>query len=160
MRHEELGTGRDEYREIEIAAVWPHVYEAAVAAAPAERLDRPALPEPAVPDMPAAVGRLLIATYAALVCVLFAFMARSPLATFSILIAAGFVVIYFAVPRIFLAIERDPSRRPSFDQFVDSGIDTLTGRTGGKDALLQMLIVPALLTLGLGAMGIIGLVYI
>lgn len=153
MRHELLDTERTDAGEIEIAEVWPQVYEAAAAALPS-------LPTPAVPDLPVAVGRLLVGSYVALIGTLFAFMARSPLALFSILIAAGFVAIYFAVPRIFLAVEPDTSRRPSFDRFMDKGIDTLTGRTGGKDALLQMLIVPGLLTLGLGAMGIIGLIYI
>jgi hypothetical protein len=37
---------------------------------------------------------------------------------------------------------------------------TLTGRSSGRDALVQMLIVPVLLTLGLAAMGIIGRIYI
>jgi hypothetical protein len=153
MRHEMLDTQRTDAREIEIAEVWPQVYQAAAAAAPA-------LPTPAVPDMPAAVGRLLVGSYALLVATLLAFMARSPLALFSILLAAGFVAIFFAVPRIFFAVEADKSRRPSFDRFMDKGLETLTGRTGGKDALLQMLIVPAFLTLGLGAMGIIGFIYI
>jgi hypothetical protein len=160
MRHEQLVIDAEEACEIHIAAVWPHVFEATIAAVRPARDEAPAFPMPAVPDVPAAVGRLVVGSYVALVGVLFAFMARSPLAVFSILIAAGFVAIYFAVPRIFLAVEADRSRRPSFDRFMDEGIDTLTGRTGGKDALLQMLIVPVLLTFGFGAMGIIGFIFI
>jgi hypothetical protein len=41
-----------------------------------------------------------------------------------------------------------------------TGLQTLTGRSRGGDALLQMLIVPVLLTLGLAAIGIVGKVYI
>jgi hypothetical protein len=40
------------------------------------------------------------------------------------------------------------------------GLDTFTGHSSGKDALVQMLIVPILLTLGLLAMGIAGAIYI
>ena len=43
---------------------------------------------------------------------------------------------------------------------MHKGLDTLTGHSTGKDALVQMLIVPVLLTLGLLAMGIAGAVYL
>lgn len=152
MRHEKI--------ELPVAAVWPQdlqaIGETRVEAAGAA----PILPTPAAPDVPAAVGKMLVGSYALLVGILFAFMARSPIATFSILIAAGFVAIYFAVPWLFLKVEADKSRRPSFDGFMDRGMDTLTGRTAGKDALVQMLIVPVFLSFGLAAMGAIGFICI
>jgi hypothetical protein len=150
-----------------VAAVWPSFEEALLNRQPVER-DRlaqdeasPAFsPAPAAPDVPAAVGRLIVAPYVALLGVFFAFFAGSPLAFFSIAVCAVFVAIYFAVPRIFLAVEADPARRPSLSQFMRGGIQTLTGRTGGRDALIQMMIVPVLVTFGLMTIGIIGRIFI
>jgi len=39
-------------------------------------------------------------------------------------------------------------------------MDTLTGHSSGRDALIQMMVVPVLLTLGLLAMGIAGKIYL
>ena len=149
-----------------VAGVWPSFEEALLSRRSLER--KPAAlestltlpPASAVPDVPAAVGRLVVAPYVALLGVFFALFAGSPLAFFSIVICAVFVAMYFAVPRIFLAVEADPARRPSLSQFMHGGIQTLTGRTGGKDALIQMLIVPVLVTLGLMTMGVIGKIFI
>ena len=71
-----------------------------------------------------------------------------------IAIAAFFVAVFFTVPTIFFGIEPGDARRVSFDRFLSQGIDTLTGHNSGKAALVQMLIVPVLLTVGVIAMGI------
>jgi hypothetical protein len=145
-----------------VAAVWPTAAIEAkttpAAEVPAE--EAPFAMTPAMADVATGVGNLVVGTYAALIVVFFALFANSPLAFFAITVCGFFVAMFFAVPRIFLGVEGSPVRRPSFDRFMRTGIDTLTGRTGGRDALLQMLIVPALLTLGLAAMGIIGKIYI
>ncbi|MGA9583473.1 MAG: hypothetical protein WBR13_16045 [Allosphingosinicella sp.] len=149
-----------------VAAVWPS-FEALLNRQPLEEA-RPALdetapafsPAAAAPDVPAAVGRLVVAPYVALLGVFFTLFAGSPLAFFSITVCAVFVVMYFAVPAIFFAVEADPARRPSLSQFMHGGLQTLTGRTSGKDALIQMLIVPVLVTFGLTTMGIIGRIFI
>jgi hypothetical protein len=155
MRHQDL---RSDTRNV--AAVWPDVRSALAASAPA---DEPAMlprPERAMPDLPVGAARLVASAYAGLVGVLFAFFAGSPLATFSLVICAFFVAMFFAVARTFLAVEADPSVKPSLDRFMRGGIDTLTGRCGGRDALVQMLIVPVLLMLGLSAMGVAGMIYL
>jgi hypothetical protein len=149
-----------------VAAVWPSFEQALLArrtpgqAATAAEAAAPFSAESAAPDVPAAVGRLVVAPYVALLAVFFALFAGSPLAFFSISICAVFVAMYFAVPRIFFAVEADPARRPTLSQFMDRGLQTLTGRTGGRDALIQMLIVPVLVTLGLATMGIIGRIFL
>ena len=43
---------------------------------------------------------------------------------------------------------------------MEKGVNTLTGHSSGREALLQMLIVPVLLTLGLLVMGIVGKIYL
>lgn len=150
-----------------VAAVWPSFEEALLARQTPARddavLDEPApafSPAAAAPDVPAAVGRLIVAPYVALLAVFFTLFAGSPLAFFSIAVCAVFVAMYFAVPRIFFAVEADPARRPSLSQLMHGGLQTLTGRTGGKDALIQMLIVPVLVTFGLMTIGIIGKIFI
>lgn len=151
-----------------VAAVWPSFQEALLHRQPLEiereplKLVEPApvLPATAAPDVPAAVGGLIVGSYVALLAVFFALFAGSPLAFFSITICAVFVAVFFAVPRIFFAVEADPARRPTFSHFWYNGIETLTGRTSGKDALIQMLIVPVFLGFGLLTMGIIGKIFI
>lgn len=150
-----------------VAAVWPSFEEALLNRQPLDEarlvLDEaePAFsPAAAAPDVPAAVGRLVVAPYVALIGVFFSLFAGSPLAFFSIVVCAIFVSMYFAVPAIFLAVEADPSRRPSLSQFMHGGIQTLTGRTSGKDALVQMMSVPVLVTFGLMTIGIIGRIFI
>ena len=152
-----------------VAAVWPSFQEALlnrqalpVENRPVEEISQaPApLPAAAAPDVPAAVGGLIVASYAALIGVFFAFFAASPLALFAITICAFFVAIYFAVPRIFFAVEADPARRPTLAQFWYEGMQTLTGRSSGRDAMIQMMIVPVFLTFGLLAMGIVARIYL
>lgn len=173
MRYQPLQTNAAQSKS-SIAAVWPTVEEVllrrqppalqreTVAVAPAESLAPAAAPSPetAAPDIPAAVGGLIAASYAALLAVFFALFAGSPLALFSITICAVFVAVFFAVPRIFFAVEADSARRPSLSRFWHDGLQTLTGRCSGRDALIQMLIVPVFLGLGLLTIGIIGKVYI
>lgn len=148
-----------------VAALWPSFEDVLLHRQPPEPLvlDQPepiVSPAAAAPDVPAAVGGLIVASYVALLAVFFAFFAGSPLALFSITICALFVAMFFSVPRVFFAVEADPSRRPSFSHFWHGGIQTLTGRTSGRDALTQMLIVPVFLAFGLLTMGIIGKIYI
>ncbi len=151
------------------AAAWPSGFEGLVVTHPgAARHVEPAeaeapavaTPAPAVPDVPAAVGGLVAGTYAAMVAIFFALFSGSAEAVFSLVVVAGFVAIFFAVPRIFLAVEADPSRRPTMNAFMHEGMETLTGRTTGRDALVQMLIVPVLLAFALIAMGIAGMIYL
>jgi hypothetical protein len=145
-----------------VAAVWPTAAldkMAPPATAATAKTDTFA-GTPAMAGVAIGVCRLIVGSYAALILVFFALFANSPAAMFAIAICAFFVGMFFAVPRIFLVVEAAPQRRPSFDRFMRTGLATLTGRTGGRDALLQMLIVPVLLTLGLAAMGVIGKIYI
>jgi hypothetical protein len=163
MRHKHLM--QDSAREVPVAAVWPNLAAELAPPAPANDDAHAAEVEPSVrstaaPDVPASVGRLIVASYLCLLGTFFALMAGSPLAFFSLVICAGFMAIYFAVPRIFLAVEADPARRPTFQQFLAKGLQTFTGHSGGSDAIVQMLIVPVLLTFGIGAMGIVGKVFI
>lgn len=110
-------------------------------------------PAAAVPDMPVAAGVMMIIAYAALMGA-FVVTIQGARADFAIVIAAFYLMMFFGIPAVFLGTEGDRTRRPDFVQFLDRGIDTATGRISGGEALVQMLIVPALLALGVLAMGI------
>jgi pimeloyl-ACP methyl ester carboxylesterase len=159
MRHERISTTNV------AAAAWPAGIERLVLTAPtpsetpsAEQVF--ARPETAVPDIAPGVGRLIVGAYAGLLTVLFAFFTGSALALFAVTIAAGFAIAFFTVPILFLRVEADRSRRPSLDGFLYQGMQTLTGHCSGRDALVQMLVVPVLLTFGLAAMGIAGAIFL
>lgn len=109
----------------------------------------------AAPDVPAAVGGMIAAAYAALIAALFIATAGSLSSIFAIVIAGLFVVIFFTVPRIFFAVEPMTERRPDLGKFLNRGMDTFTGHATGRAALVQMLVVPVLLTAAILAMGLI-----
>lgn len=161
MRHEDIASARI------AAAAWPTTMDGLVLAGPPDEKELraslavdPAMPSPAAPDVAAGVGGLIVAAYAALVLVFFALFTGSLSALFAVTVSGGFVAIFFSVPRLFFAVESDRSRRPSLDTFISRGLGTLTGHVGGRDALIQMLIVPVLLFFGLLAMGIAGKIYL
>ena len=156
MYREQL-VAKQGYDSMDVAAVWPTSASVAPFLVPEmepihQRLDFRTTP--AAPDVPAAVGGLIAASYAGLIAALAVATIGSAESIFVIVIAALFVVAFFTVPRIFFAVERDSGVRASFDDFLNKGMDTLTGHNSGKAALAQMLIVPIMLTLGVLAMGI------
>ena len=145
------------YDAIDIAAVWPT--SAQLAPLPVWELERiTERPEyratPAAPDVPAAVGGIIAASYAGLIAALAVATVGSAESIFVIVIAALFVIAFFTVPRIFFAVERDSGARTSLDDFLNNGINTFTGHNSGKAALVQMLVVPVMLTFAVLAMGI------
>lgn len=159
MRHERISQAKI------AAAAWPTTLEGLMLAEPeaVQAVAQPELqtgPTPAAPDIAPGVGGLIVAAYVSLVLVLFTFFTGSLGAMFAVVIAAGFVAIFFTIPRIFFSVEPGAGRRPSLPEFMEKGIDTFTGHSGGRAAILQMLIVPVLLTLGLLAMGIVGKIYL
>ena len=156
MYREQL-VAKQGYDPMDVAAVWPT--SASVAPFPVpemepihQRLDFRATP--AAPDVPAAVGGLIAASYAGLIAALAAATIGSAESIFVIVIVALFVIAFFTVPRIFFAVERDSGARASFDEFLHNGMNTFTGHNSGKAALVQMLVVPIMLTLAVLAMGI------
>ena len=148
---------RQSYDSMDVAAVWPT--SASVAPFPVPELELISQRQflratPAAPDVPAAVGGLIAASYAGLIVALAVATVGSAESIFVIVIVALFAVAFFTVPRIFFAVERDSGVRASFDDFLTNGINTFTGHNSGKAALVQMLVVPVMLSLGVLAMGI------
>lgn len=156
MRHEVL-KDRDSFDTVDVAAVWPA--SAQVAPLPIPEIERasdrePVYGEPAAPDVPVAVGGLIAAAYGSLIAAFAVATVASRESIFMIVVAAFFLFMFFSVPRLFFKYEADHDARPSLSRFMSEGMQTFTGRSSGGAALVQMLIVPVFLTLGVVAMGI------
>ena len=119
---------------------------------------RPGQPEAAVPDVPHAVGLMLVGIYVAIVGLFALTLANAGQAPFMIAIDGAFLAAFFAVPSIMLKLERDRARRPSMSRFLSQGMQTYTGHVSGAGALVQMFIVPVLLAFAVLAIGIIAAV--
>ena len=154
MRHQQIAD-KASYEKVDIAAVWP----AGAQVAPLPVPDVEAAVEPfraaaAAPDVPAGVGVLIAGSYAALVGAFAVATMGSKESWFQLAIVVTFLVAFFTVPRLFLAIEPKETRRPSLERFMAEGMETLTGHSSGRAALVQMLVVPVLLTFAALAMGV------
>jgi ABC-type amino acid transport system permease subunit len=156
MRHDWL-QHRDRFDIVDVAAVWPRAD--GIVQAPLEQIEAgvPQSPAPAVPDMPVAIGKLIVGVYAGIIGAFALTMAKGGEASFMIAISGLYVAIFLGVPRLFLAVEGDRSRRPSWSEFLSRGMETHTGHMSGAAALVQILIVPALLLTAISAMGLTSL---
>jgi hypothetical protein len=152
MRHERVHI-RESFDVVDAAAIWPHA-GAPISLAIGELDQRPT---PAVPDMPVAVGRAIVCLYSALIIIFFLTMGFGGEARFMIAISGLYLAMFLGVPSVFLRVEADPSRRPSMAGFMARGIQTHTGPMSGRSALAQIFVVPALLTLGILAIGLAAL---
>jgi hypothetical protein len=146
MRHEQI-SAKSSYTRVDVAAVWPAAAQAVQPTAAFEAT-------PAAPDVPASVGMMIAGSYVLLVGTFALGMIASAYSIYMISVAFVCLAAYFTVPYFFFRQERGSVRRPSLDRFLRQGMDTFTGHCTGSAALVQMMIVPVLLTLGAAGMGI------
>lgn len=151
MRHEG-SEAFERFDEASLAAIWPSIPEVAPPLLPPiEAVQRAT---PAAPDVPAAVGKMLVAAYAAIIGAFLLTMAGSKEATFMIVISGLYIVVYCSVPWLMMRTEGQGDGRPTLQEFMTQGMVTWTGPTSGRDALVQMLLVPVMLCLCVLAMGV------
>jgi hypothetical protein len=150
MRHDQI-VATDSYRTMRFPP------EAIAAIAPTTSDERPGLfrSAPAVPDVPVGVGRLIVASYVAMVVAFAIGLGGDRDVNFALIIVSLFVVVYFTLPRILLGVAPETGVRPSLKRFMSEGMMTCTGWTGGKAALVQILIVPVCLTIAAIAMMVV-----
>lgn len=134
---------------------FPRLVETTADEASELALSLPFRPASAAPDVPAAVGILLFACYLALIGALAVATAGTGESKFALVIAALFVVAFFTVPRLILAQEPIDGARITMDRFLSRGIETFTGHCSGRAALVQIFVVPVLLTIGVLSIAII-----
>jgi hypothetical protein len=146
---------RDSFDVLDAAEIWPR--STFMPSAPLAEIESGLRAAPAVPDIPFAVGRAIVTVYAAMIVAFAALMGGSAEALFMIAISGFYVAIFLAVPRLFLGVENDRSARPNMARFMRQGMDTSTGRMSGASALVQMFVVPVLLTLTVFVIGVAAL---
>ena len=112
-----------------------------------------AAPKPASGPRPRDVhaGGLALALgfYAAMVALMWLTFARTGEGTFVLIVVTLVFAAFAVVPLIILRLaRRDAAAEPvSFREYLARGMDTLTGPMSGRAALVQIIVVPALLTL-------------
>lgn len=111
--------------------------------------------EAAVPDVPAAVGVMMVGVYVLIVALFALTIASAGAGPFMIGVDLVFLAAFFTVPMLILKQERDPKWRPGMSRFLSQGMQTYTGHVTGGGALVQMFIVPVLLAFGVLCIGII-----
>ncbi len=112
------------------------------------------LPTPAAPDFPAALGWSIIGLYAAIMLDFTLFFTGSASAAFMVGVSIAYVVVYLSVPVAFMRIERTDQPRISLGRFLKEGVDTWTGHLSGREAIAQVLLIPAVLTIAIFLIGI------
>lgn len=134
------------------ADIWP-VFDAPPSASAFPASPRAAIfGEAAAPDIPASVGRMILAAYAMMMAALLLFFTGSVEALMMVVISAIYTAIYLAVPTTFLIAEGRSGGRPMAD-FLAHGLDTATGHIEGREALLQILLIPAAIIVAILVLG-------
>ena len=112
--------------------------------------------EAAAPDVPAAVGMMILGVYALILAAFVALFARDTEAGLMVAIGAVYFMIYLAVPATFFRTE---GRSGDIDlrRFLKDGLHTWTGHVGGLEAIVQILLIPVALAIAITAIGIISI---
>jgi hypothetical protein len=153
MRHEELEK-HGSFDLVDVASVWPN--GADTGHVPLSEIQASIPPRTtAAPDVPVAAGGLMAGTYGALLAAFPLLITHDRSSAFAIVIGAFYLLMFFAVPAMFFGIENDTTRRPELSTFLERGMQTATGHISGKGALVQMLVVPVLLTFAVVAIGLL-----
>ena len=111
--------------------------------------------EAAAPDVPAALGWLIVGVFGLILLAYGLFFATTADVTFNLGVCGVYLAVYLGVPAVLLRMERPTKRIDLFD-FLACGLDTWTGHVGGATALVQILFLP--FAIALAATGV-GLVY-
>lgn len=112
--------------------------------------------EAAVPDVPAAVGWMILGVYALIVSSFLLLFARDMEAGLMVAIGGVYFTVYLGVAAVFLRTE---GRSGDIDlkHFLKDGLHTWTGHVSGFEAIVQILLIPVALTIAITTIGIISI---
>jgi hypothetical protein len=113
--------------------------------------------EAAAPDVPAAVGWMILGVYALIISAFLLLFARDMEASLMVAIGAVYFTVYLGVPAV---VFRTEARSGAIDlkRFLRDGLDTWTGHVGGYEAIVQILLIPVALTVAITTIGIISII--
>ncbi|PVM93398.1 hypothetical protein DDF62_00895 [Caulobacter radicis] len=125
----------------------PAVVEAAVR--------EPLAPEPSTPDLPKAVGWMIVGAYGAILgAFALAFLGDAEVGLV-LGVCAVYLAVYLGVPAVILRMEPKVETRPDLADFLREGLSTWTGRVSAGSALAQILTVPIALAVAAAGLGVI-----
>jgi hypothetical protein len=110
---------------------------------------------PAVSDIPTAVGFAVVGAFGAVVLCFMIFFSGSAQSRFVTTVTLCFLIVYFAVPLVLIALQPKSVRRGTWSSFRRNGLYVRTGHVGGKEAMLQILVLPICLFVAAVGMGVI-----
>ncbi|MGX4804874.1 hypothetical protein [Bradyrhizobium guangdongense] len=112
--------------------------------------------EAAAPDVPAAVGWMILGVYALIMSSFLLLFARDMEAGLMVAVSGVYFTVYLGVPAVFFRTE---ARSGNIDlkRFLRDGLQTWTGHVGGFEAIVQILMIPVALTVAITAIGIISI---
>lgn len=96
--------------------------------------------------------------YAWILGVLAVVLGTSPEALFVIGISAIFLLVYLTVPGFMALVGHAESQRTSLRAFLDRPMELWTGEVPGREAALQVVLLPVALAVGMTAIGVVILV--
>jgi hypothetical protein len=107
-------------------------------------------------DLPPCIHGLTLGVWAAFFLVLWVTFWSSGNALFMIAVSTAYGAMFFGVPAVMGRMHPGrPRTHSALVRFLEGRFDTLYGPVKGIDAVLQIIIVPAAITLGAVAIGII-----
>ena len=95
-------------------------------------------------DLPSEVFLAMAALFFGFMAVLAVGLAKPQLAV-PMGINFAFLTAFFAVPVIFAGVTKGESRSPRWSEFMQNGIETATGHSSGGEAVVLVLVLPALI---------------
>lgn len=124
----------------------------ATAAPSAANDQHPHLPERLVPDLPPAVGFMLVGAFAWIIGAFLITFWSDLQALEMVVVDIVYVSVYLGVPWLILKLEPKTGPNPTFAQFMRRGIQTFTGHLTGAEALIQILTIPVALAVATTSM--------
>jgi hypothetical protein len=115
------------------------------------------LGEAAAPDVPVAVGWMILGVYALIMSSFLLLFARDMEAGLMVAISGFYFTVYLGVPAVIFRTEAQ-SGDVDLKRFLKDGLHTWTGHVGGYEAIVQILLIPVALTIAITAIGIISIV--
>ncbi|PVM93300.1 hypothetical protein [Caulobacter endophyticus] len=133
----------------------PAPRERTAPAATEPMLRTPQAPEPSTPDLPRAVGWMIVGAYGAILGAFgLAFLGDAEVGLV-LGVCAAYLAVYLGVPAVILRMEPKAETRPDLADFLRQGLSTWTGRVSAGSALAQILTIPVALAVAATGLGII-----
>jgi hypothetical protein len=114
------------------------------------------LGEAAAPDVPAAVGWMIVGVYALIMSSFLLLFARDMEAGLMVAISGVYFTVYLGVPAAFFRAE-GRSGDVDLKRFLKNGLHTWTGHVGGCEAIVQIMLIPVALAIAVTAIGAISI---